>query len=80
MHVQVLSDSLKLSPTQLWVDSKAATGEEGAGGHTWGSGGCQEAHAGQAVGAGRGSGEGGQGWYRQGPPGQDSLRPVSLRL
>lgn len=34
MYVQVLSDSLKFGPTQLWVNGKAATGEEGAGGHT----------------------------------------------
>lgn len=67
MHVQVLSDSLKLSPTQFWVNSKAATGEEGAGGHTWGLGGCQEAQAGQAVGAGIGRGDGRAGVVQAGP-------------
>lgn len=68
MYIQVLSDSLKLGPTQLWVDGKAATGEEGAGGHTWGSGECQGAWVGQAVGSGsgrrdrRGGARAGPGW------------------
>lgn len=52
MHIQVLSDTLKLSPTQLWVDCKAAAGEEGAGSHTWELGGCQGNQVDQAVGAG----------------------------
>lgn len=39
MHIQVLYDPFKLSPTQLWVYGESATSEEGTGSHTWGSGG-----------------------------------------
>ena len=67
MHVQVLNDPLKLGPTQLWVDGKATTGEEGAGGHTWGSGGCQGARAGQVVGPGMGRRGGRAGVVQAGP-------------
>lgn len=38
MHVQVLYDAFKFSPTQLWVYRKSATGKEGTGSHTWGAG------------------------------------------
>lgn len=44
MHIQVLYDAFKFSPTQLWVYGKSATGKEGTGSHTWGAGyGCQGA-------------------------------------
>lgn len=44
MHVQVLYDALKFSPTQLWVYGESATRKEGTCSHTWGSGrGCQGA-------------------------------------
>lgn len=39
VHVQVLDDTFKLSPTQLWVYGESATSEEGTGSYTWGSGG-----------------------------------------
>lgn len=38
MHVQVLYDALKFSPTQLWVYGESATRKEGTCSHTWGSG------------------------------------------
>lgn len=78
MHVQVLCDPLKLSPTQLGVDGKAATGEEGAGGHTWGSEGVSGSPSGSSY-LGRSGEEGQEGRLRV-EPSWDSLRPVSLRL
>lgn len=79
MHVQVLNDPLKLGPTQLGVDGKAAASEEGAGGHTWRSGGVSGSPRWPCWGPGVGEGQEGWGRLWAGPC-RDSLMPVSLRL